>query len=320
MSHRRRPFVALLLGLVAALVLSACGGGPESGTAASSAPAAPGFPVTINHKFGSTTIPNKPVRVVTVGYNDVDFALALGVVPVGERQFLGSFDAANRPWAQQALGGQRPELVGGNQIDVEKVASLRPDLILGVYSYMERADYDALSRIAPTIADPQDGVAVPWQEQTRITGQALGESARADQVIASVEQRFTDAKNANPQFAGKTVAVDLTANGSTNSLGTDDLRTQPFTGLGLQVAPTTRELSSEQLGELNKDALAVFGTDEAGARTIPTFNTLPVVQQGRVAFLGGETSIFAGAVGFGSPLSLPYAIDAMVPPLAQALR
>lgn len=311
--------VSVLAALVLSLVLSACGGS-EGSSEQSAAPVAPGFPVTITHKFGQTVIPNKPVRVVTVGYNDVDFALALGVVPVGQRENLGSYDVANRPWAQQALNGAKPELVGSNQLDVEKIASLRPDLILGVYSYMERPDYDALSRIAPTVADPQDGVAVPWQEQTRITGQALGEPARADQVVASVEQKFTDAKAANPQFAGKTIAVDLTASGETNSLGTDDLRTQPFTGLGFQVVPTTQALSSEQLGELNKDGLAVFGADEATVRANPVFNTLPVVAQGRTAFLGPETGLFAGAVGFTSPLSLPYAIDAMVPPLAQAVR
>ncbi|MEJ2868677.1 iron-siderophore ABC transporter substrate-binding protein [Actinomycetospora sp. OC33-EN08] len=317
-ARRLRPVAALVLGLVAALVLSACGGG-SSEPAPAAAPA-PGFPVTITHKFGQTVIPTKPVRVVTVGYNDVDFALALGVVPVGQRENLGSFDAANRPWAQQALGGARPELVGSNQLDVEKIASLRPDLILGVYSYMERSDYDALSRIAPTVADPQDGVAVPWQEQTRITGQALGESGRAEQAIAGVEQKFADAKAANPQFAGKTIAVDLTAAGETNSLGADDLRTQVFAGLGFAVPPTTASLSTEQLGELNKDVLAVFGADEATTRAIPTFNSLPVVAQNRVAFLGTETSLFAGAVGFSSPLSLPTAIDQMVPPLAQAAR
>jgi len=242
------------------------------------------------------------------------------LVPVGQRENLGSFDAANRPWAQPALNGARPELVGSSQLDVEKIASLRPDLILGVYSYMERADYDALSRIAPTVADPQDGVAVPWQEQTRITGQALGEPAKADQAIADVERKFAEAKAANPQFAGKTVAIDLTGAGETTSLGADDLRSQVFTGLGFQVPPTTQTLSTERFGELNKDGLAVFGVDEATARAVPTFTSLPVVAENRVAFLGPETSLFAGAVGFSSPLSLPTAIDAMVPPLARAYR
>src|SRR5690349_7277696 len=46
------------------------------------------FPVTIEHKHGSTTIPSAPTRVVTVGWNDQDFVLALGVVPVSTRQWF----------------------------------------------------------------------------------------------------------------------------------------------------------------------------------------------------------------------------------------
>jgi iron complex transport system substrate-binding protein len=53
-------------------------------------------------------------------------------------------------------------------------------------------------------------------------------------------------------------------------------------------------------------------------RANPVFATLPAVQAGRVVFLGDEASPFAGAIGFGSPLSLPYALDLMVPPLARA--
>jgi iron complex transport system substrate-binding protein len=38
------------------------------------------FPVTIEHKFGETTIDAEPERVVSIGYNEHDFLLALGVV------------------------------------------------------------------------------------------------------------------------------------------------------------------------------------------------------------------------------------------------
>jgi iron complex transport system substrate-binding protein len=57
-----------------------CGnGGEESGegTTANSR--------TIEHKFGAMEVPANPGRVVAVGYNEADFVLALGVVPVGVR-------------------------------------------------------------------------------------------------------------------------------------------------------------------------------------------------------------------------------------------
>jgi iron-siderophore transport system substrate-binding protein len=307
-----RPVAALVALL--ALLLAACGSG---GSDAPAAAPAPGFPVTIPHAFGQTTVPTTPQRVVTVGYNDADFALALGTVPVGVRDFIGAFDETTRPWAQQALNGARPEMVGGNEIDIEKVASLQPDLILGVYSYMDRATYDRLSRIAPTVADPVENVAAPWQEQTRITARALGVPERGEQVVGDVERRFADARAANPQLAGKGIAVALVASNEYNLLGRDDARTQVFTGLGLTVPEVTEALSNEQLGRLDQQGVAVLGVPPQAALANPLFANLGAVRADRVAFLGDEASPVAGALGFSSPLSLPFALDRIVPQLAR---
>lgn len=237
---------------------TACGTATTSPTPAAQQPSA-AFPVTITHAFGSTTIPAAPTRVVAVGFNEADFVLALGVVPVGVRDFTGEYDESRRPWAQQALGGAQPELVGGNDIRFEKVAALEPDLILGVYSFMDRSAYDTLSRIAPTVAQPTvDGAAATWQEQTRTTGRALGREARADQVIAATEKEFADAKAAHPQLAGKNVAVDLVVDGVPYLPGADDLRSQVFSGLGITVPATTETLSNETQSQLDKDAIVVI--------------------------------------------------------------
>ena len=60
--------------------------------------------MTIQHVFGETTIPTDPQRVVADGFNEADFVLALGVVPVGMRDFIDEYPEENRLWAQQALG------------------------------------------------------------------------------------------------------------------------------------------------------------------------------------------------------------------------
>ena len=311
--------LAAALAAVLALLLAGCGSGGSGGgePGAPAAGPAPGFPVTIQHAFGQTVVPTRPQRVVTVGYNDADFALALGVVPVGVRDFIGAFDETTRPWAQQALNGARPEMVGGNEIDIEKVASLAPDLILGVYSFMDRATYDRLSQIAPTVADPVENVAAPWQEQTRITARALGVPERGEQVVGDVERRFADARAANPQLAGKSTAVALVAAGEYNLLGRDDARTQLFTGLGLGVQETTETLSTEQLGRLDQQGVAVLGVAPQTALANPLFAGLGAVRANRVVFLGDEASPVAGALGFSSPLSLPFALDQVTPELAR---
>jgi iron complex transport system substrate-binding protein len=318
---RRRP--ALLIALLAT-ALVACGGAP-----AATAPAAPtaaptsagtaAFPVTIEHAFGSTTIPAAPQRVVTIGFNEADFALALGVVPVGVRDFIGEYAEESRPWAQEALGGATPEVVGGNELELEKIAALQPDVILGVYSFIDRATYERLSGIAPTVAPPSETVAATWQEQTRITGRALGLTERAEQVVADAEARFAEARAANPEFAGKTLAAGFVVGGETYALGTDDLRTQLFSDLGFTLPATSTTLSRELLGELDKDVLVVLGENRAAAEADQQLAALQVVRDGRVAYLGDFSTPFAGALGFGSPLSLPYALDIAVPALRSAV-
>ncbi|CCH86559.1 Putative iron uptake ABC transporter substrate-binding protein [Modestobacter italicus] len=319
----RRPVRALALaGVLSAVAgLTACGGDEEEAEASATAATDGAFPVSIENKFGTTEIEAEPQRVVTVGFNDEDFVLALGVTPVGVRELLGDYDAPSRPWAQEQLDGAELPTVGGEEIDVEAVAALDPDLIIGVYSFMDQAVYDQLSGIAPTLAQTDeyaDG-ATPWQEQTLLTGQALGKDDEAQQLVDDVEGRFDEATSENPSFAGTSIAVDLTGVGSGHYLlGRDDLRTQFFSDLGFAVPDTSTDVSQERLDLLEADVLAVNGYDEADAAADSLFSGLDVVTQGRTVLLGGYSSAVSAALGFGSPLSLPYLIDEVVPALAAA--
>jgi iron complex transport system substrate-binding protein len=112
-------------------------GASSTGMPIATASAAPdSFPVTIEHKYGSTTIPQEPERVVDVSFNGQDFVLALGVTPVGVREWIGGYEFQTRPWARSRLQGVELETVGGNELDFERIASLsRPYswLVCGPY-------------------------------------------------------------------------------------------------------------------------------------------------------------------------------------------
>ncbi|SFO78405.1 iron complex transport system substrate-binding protein [Geodermatophilus dictyosporus] len=316
-----RPAVPLAV-LVLTAVLTACGGSADDGSAAAAETSpAQGFPVSIENRFGTTEIPAEPQRVVTVGFNDQDFVLGLGVTPVGERELLGDYDAPTRPWAQELLPAEEIPTVGGAEIDVEAVAALEPDLIVGVYSFMDQAVYDQLSGIAPTLAQTDeyaDG-ATPWQEQTLLIGRALGREEEAQRLVDDVEGRFAQAVEGNPDFAGRSLAVDLTGVGSGHYLlGADDLRTQFFTDLGFTVPDASTDVSLERLDLLEADVLAVNGYDRADADADSLFSALDVVTQDRTVLLGGYSGDVSAALGFGSPLSLPYLLDEVVPALAAA--
>src|SRR3954470_16105337 len=135
----------LLLALVASLAaLSACGSSdsdsssaaPATATTANAAADEAAFPATIAHRYGTTTITSRPKRVVVVGLREQDALLALGVVPVGTTEWYGDHHGAIFPWAKKALGNaplpKKLDFTDG--VEFEKVAALRPDLIVAVYS------------------------------------------------------------------------------------------------------------------------------------------------------------------------------------------
>ena len=189
---------------LAALAFAACGSDDEP-TAPAGESSGGAFPVTVQHKYGATEIPSEPKRVVTIGYTDQDITLALGVVPVGVGDFLGGYEWRERPWAQQALGGKQPEVVGGQEINFEAVAAQRPDLIIAINAGLKKPDYERLSKIAPTVGQSGDYIdfGMPWDEQTLLVGKALGRSEQAQKVVDDVEAKFTAFREAHPDFDGQ---------------------------------------------------------------------------------------------------------------------
>ena len=303
----------LLAGVGGLILLGAVGCGGEKR-------AQTGQAETIKHKFGSVKVPDNPERVVAVGFNEADFALALGVVPVGVRDFIGPFAEESRPWAREELGGAEPKLVGGEEINYEAVAALEPDLILGIYSFVDRDGYELLSGIAPTVAQSakyEDG-GTPWQEQMLITGRALGKEAQAREVVSDVEARFAEARRRHPEFEGKTAAITFATEGELYVLEPEDLRTRFFTSLGFELPEETGPISRERIDLIDRDVLVFVGTDRETLENDELLQSLDAVREGRVVYFGDFGTDFAGALGFSSPLSLSFALDAAVPRLAAA--
>ena len=143
----RRHFAMLLSGLLFAT--TACSTDTDdtaSPTASGSTAAA--FPVSIEHKFGATTIEKKPERIVTVGWNDQDFVLALGEVPMSTREWFTEYPTY--PWVSGKLGGKTLPTFSA-EINYEAIIKQRPDLILAIYETITKETYEKLSQIAPTV-------------------------------------------------------------------------------------------------------------------------------------------------------------------------
>ena len=312
----RRAAVLVAATLLAAGSVTACES-PEHGA---TGPQAGSGSVTIAHKFGETVVPADPKRVVTIGWNDQDFALALGVVPVAAREFFERYDEF--PWVQRATGGKGVPTWGADTIDFEAIAKAKPDVIFAIYETIDRPTYDKLSQIAPTViqSDEYADEETPWDVQLLTTGKALGREDLAKDLVEGVNEKIAGAKAANPEFAGKVLVEDFgPENGGHYLLGGSDPRRSLFTALGFGTQDVTGDLSEEKLDLLDRDVLFVNGASKEQMLESPAFARLKVVRDGRTLYTSFDSNL-SGALTYSGPDALLYALDRLVPQLGNALN
>jgi iron complex transport system substrate-binding protein len=325
--------IALAL-LLAAVLLTACGDDAETSASSAAASAAEpaAFPVTIEHKFGSTTIEQAPKRVVVAGLREQDSLLALGVVPVATTEWYGTHPGAIFPWAEKALGAApKPEVLSFTDgIQFERIAALRPDLILAVYAGLTQKDYDTLSQLAPTVAQPPGQVdwGSSWQDEIMTVGRAIGKPKQAARLRDETQARLDAVAQEHPEFAGQTAAVATPYQG-VYVYGPQDARSRLLTDFGFTFPAALRSiggkqefggnLSEEKLDLLDVGALIWFADPgpEKKIRNGDVYSRLAVSREGRDIFLA-ETGELYEATSFVSVLSIPVLIDQLVPKLAAA--
>lgn len=303
----------LTVGLVAA-----CGTSNEQGANGTDAAS---DSVAVAHKFGETVVPANPQRVVTVGWTDQDFVLALGVVPVAAREFFENYD--RYPWVRDATDGKGVPVWGGAEdIDFEAIAKEKPDLIFAIYESIDRPTYDKLSQIAPTIvqSDAYADEETPWDVQLLTTGKALGKQSEAQALVDGVQTKIDAAKKANPEFAGKVLVEDFgPENGGHYLLAANDPRRSLFTALGFETQDVTGELSEEKLDLLDRDVLFINGATPEQMLASPAFSRLGVVRNGRTLYTSFDSNL-SGALTYSGPAALAYALEKLVPELGNALN
>lgn len=333
---RRRTLATLAAGVLAVGTLSACGS--DGGDDASDDPTytstpSDTFPVTVEHQYGETTIPEEPKRVVVVGLTEQDILLELGVIPVATTEWYGEQPQATWPWAHDLLDGYEPTVLDQTDgVDFEKVASLEPDLIVGTNAGLTEEDYERLTEIAPTVTSVAGSELYfsSWQDQVRQVAAAVGRSAEGEDLITEVADLYAEAAAANPEFAGLTATFSQGGAWENNLyVYPDGLNTDFLTDLGFTITPGLEEyvgpdggqalISAENTGLLEADVI-VFATEEPDAveplLDFGTIRDLAAVRENRSIYTDG---ILAGAIYFLTPLSQKYVLEQLVPRLQAAV-
>ncbi|MFV9456265.1 ABC transporter substrate-binding protein [Rhodococcus sp. NM-2] len=313
-----RLYVRAGLVALATVILAACGttdtGSPagnadvatggrlfataDAETAKLGTDAEPGvFPRTITHALGETVIEKKPERVIVLDGGELDDVLSLGITPVG---LASPESAAGQPsYLADKLAGV-PDVGTTNNLNLEAISALQPDLILGSKLRADKL-YPQLSSIAPTVFGIRPGF--PWKENFLLVADALGEETKAEEVLNAYQARADEVRES---ITGEpTISLVRFMSGKIRLYGNLSFIGVILKDVGLP-RPTVQnvdelavEVSQETIGEANADRIfySSYGapetTDESTVVGGPLWNQMQAVKDGKAVHVSDETWFLA---------------------------
>jgi iron complex transport system substrate-binding protein len=178
----RRRFLGGAAAAGLSLGLAACGGSGSSPTVTAAADR------VVTTPDGAIRVPAQPTRVVAINDFPLYTMMDLGLTPLGiysaGQQYVPPIYL--KRW--KALPTINDVGVAG-AVNVEKIAALQPDLILGIDA--QKAPYDQLKEIAPTVLLPFTQEKGSWQAMAKGTAEALGRADDLRALQAKFQQRGT---------------------------------------------------------------------------------------------------------------------------------
>ncbi len=264
-----KTFFAVLMALL--LVVTGCGAPQaseqkpaEQKPADQATGSSDGQSYTVKHAMGETTIKGTPQRVVMLTNQGTETLMALGVKPVGA---VGSAHDATQfyDFTKSFLEGTK--LVGTEgQPNLEAIAALKPDLILGMKFRHEKI-YQQLTAIAPTVfvEEPRGD----WKENFSLFAEAVNKKAEGEKVLADWNKRIEEFKTKAGDKLNTKVSVVRFMPGKVRIYYKNTFTGAIFKDLGL-ARPASQdkdefaaEVTKERIPEMDGDIMFYF-TYETG--------------------------------------------------------
>ncbi|WP_329296201.1 iron-siderophore ABC transporter substrate-binding protein [Streptomyces pseudovenezuelae] len=300
-----RLLAVLLSVLLGTAVLAACGSEDSSddSTSAKAAAASSGFPRTLRTAMGEVKIPSQPERVVVLDTGELDDVTLLGVDPVGavapHFKTEGGFPTY--------LKGELDSTADVGPLlepDLEKIASLKPDLILSS-KVRHEAVYDKLSAIAPTVFTETTGGV--WKQNLKVHAEALGLEKEAAAKVKEYETRAQALGEAIRKKDGGTMPTAsvvrfiagptrLYQSNSYSGVVLNDIGLKrPASQVSNDPEVTMKDVSPEQIDRADADLVFVTTADtpdktqQKQVTSNPVWKSLPAVKDGKVFEVPDET-------------------------------
>ena len=293
-------------------IITGCGSQDEAAVPTATSTST-GYPRTVAHAGGSTTIETKPTRVYAARTSyELDTLLALGVVP----ELYGTVTGRTLSSWQTGVADAETVDVSGGGPDIEAILAARIDLVIisELFANGLPEEVEAYQQIAPVVIVP---IGLDFAEQLRIVAECLDIPAvDVQSTLAEIETVYDDFTVAEPPAS---IALISSSDANIFFLTPTSPAAALLERLGLS-APTLPDAvevqgvvavaSEEVLGDLNADVILGLTTNElAGSleelEANPLFQAIPAVQAGRYQRLDAETS---AALGSPTVLSTPVAV------------
>lgn len=259
---RRRGAALAAVIVSVALVLAGCGSNDSNNAA--------GATRSFKADNGTVQIPADPRRVATISNATLPF-IDVGGEPIGVTALPAS-DLEQLPKAQQATFKKATDVgASGGEVDLEKLASLKPDLII---IYVPKTDFDRLSQklnsIAPTVFY---NVASDWKTVAAGIADASGKAAALTTQTAKFKKLVTKIQTDYSAVIknDKFVAVDRYASNGPAEFAISSINCTEVAeaDIGLDFPDRVggkpyQFRSFEQLGELSKYNVILYPVDRAG--------------------------------------------------------
>ncbi|GKU76175.1 iron siderophore-binding protein [Paenibacillus sp. L3-i20] len=186
---KKKGLSALLMLLIVSIVVTACGGSNDKSTPTPQASSEPAAPRVVKHAMGEAKVTAEPKRVVVLTNQGTESLLELGIKPVGAvKSWIGD------PWYDHIKDQMADVTVVGDetQPNLELIASLKPDLILGTKVRQEKI-YQQLEAIAPTVLTENLGDSMI--ENFELYAQALNKEKEGAAFLEAYNKTISDVKS-----------------------------------------------------------------------------------------------------------------------------
>lgn len=254
------------------------------------------YPYVYTDEAGrEVTIEEEPTTIVTNYLPLWESLILLGVKPVavsGAENYIATWDAFE---GYDVSGVQD---LGVQEINLELLAEISPDIILNQSADVTNLDIENLEKVAPVAVFGQKSK-MDWRYNLREVAKVVNKEAIAEEVIAEIDEKLaTEREKLATQYEGQTVLqFSLMGEDRYYVAYRPDLYDKE-TGLGLNVpegyttSETYEQISMEAIVQMNPDYIFinVFDGDEALFEAMEdnsVWQSLKAVQEGHVYRLDG---------------------------------